>query len=98
MKQLKNIIMSTLNSKFKKCPNGHYYDASLPSCPYCPKDGSQSVSNGGTQTIGGMNEGNQTIGQMGGGGVLSQLMALQTKPLKPLIFLAIVMVCLELRL
>lgn len=58
--------MSTLNSKFKKCPNGHYYDASLPSCPYCPKDGSQSVGNGGTQTIGGMNGGAQTIGQMGG--------------------------------
>jgi len=52
--------MSTLSTKFKKCPNGHYYDASLPSCPYCPKDGSAPNSNEGTQTIGSMNGG--TVG------------------------------------
>jgi hypothetical protein len=25
-----------MSTNFKKCPNGHYYDASLSACPYCP--------------------------------------------------------------
>ena len=57
-----------MTKQFKKCPNGHYYDASLPSCPYCPKDGSSSVAGGvtGTLDMGAANGGAQGFGAAGG--------------------------------
>ena len=33
-------------ANYNKCPNGHYYDASLDACPYCASKGSQPT--GGT--------------------------------------------------
>ena len=37
-------------ANYNKCPNGHYYDASLDACPYCSSKG-QSADNGATGTI-----------------------------------------------
>lgn len=31
-----------MSVNFQKCPNGHYYDSSLGSCPYCPSSKSPS--------------------------------------------------------
>ncbi len=31
-----------MSVNFQKCPNGHYYDSSLGSCPYCPSSHSSS--------------------------------------------------------
>ena len=35
-------------SDFKKCANGHYYQNSEASCPYCPKPGSADFGNAAT--------------------------------------------------
>lgn len=42
-----------MSKNFKKCPNGHYYDSSLDSCPYCPSVNSPvTPKNNGTSTSG----------------------------------------------
>lgn len=33
-----------MSVNFQKCPNGHYYDSSLGSCPYCPSAHASSSS------------------------------------------------------
>lgn len=38
-------------ANYNKCPNGHYYDASLKACPYCSSNGSKSNGNGSSETM-----------------------------------------------
>lgn len=37
-------------SNYNKCPNGHYYDASMDACPYCSSKSNSSSANQGGET------------------------------------------------
>lgn len=59
-------------ANYNKCPNGHYYDASLKACPYCSNQHSQSSADdeGGTKPYdddfsNAPRKNNETIGNIG---------------------------------
>lgn len=70
-----------MNGNFKKCAQGHYYNAALDHCPYCPSSNGGNNNFGSGATMSSTDDGNRTM-DVSGLGIGRQLVGAATEQYK----------------